>query len=469
MGIGTDDSGDARRSIWARVEQDLSERSGEAAGINIWEIAAERLNPAKYRPVGIDNVEVADVTSDPLEKRYMLRNPGNNKYVTLGERELFLWNLMDGQNTLKDLILEYFARYGTIGQETLFTLLGLLKANGFLKTKPAPMMQTLSARLQGHKPLLWLISAVASFLSRDFTSKRADGYFDWLYRRVAHPLYTRIGFATVLLFVTADLALFAYYVLVRSTPLMSSHQGGAIYDVVAMMLATYVGIGIHEHAHGLSVKAYGRKVLRGGIMLYYGSPVWFVDTTDIWMRSRFPRVVVSFAGPCSNGVLGGVLFLISLALPEGTLRALLIQAAVLNTLLFVINLVPIAETDGHYIIQDYSGIPRLRPTALGFVRRGMWQKLARREHWARNDFFLLAYGLISLAGTGFSIYVGVSLWMSTVAPLLRAVLSNPLILAEVFGILVLFAIIAEGVYMMRTRVRRRRYAPLASGRGMVEE
>ena len=45
----------------------------------------ERLNPAKYRPVRIADAEIAQVTGGAGAKRYMLRNPDNDKYASNSE------------------------------------------------------------------------------------------------------------------------------------------------------------------------------------------------------------------------------------------------------------------------------------------------------------------------------------------------------------------------------------------------
>lgn len=443
-------------SVWKRIEDDILTQRQEAPFFDIWKLAEERLNPAKYRPIRITDAELAEVTSRAGAKRFMLRNPDNDKYITLGEEELFLWNLMDGQNTVKDLALEYFSKYGSIGQQVLLNLLGLLKSNGFLRQKPAPVMQSLMLRLQGRKLVMWLMSAVNFFMHRTFTSKRVDGYFDWLYRHVARPIYTRPGLIIILLLLITDLVLFAYFFFVQHINLLISSRGASIHDLISIMLISYGSICIHEHAHALTVKHYGRKVLRAGVMLYFGSPIAFVDTTDIWMKPRNPRMAVSFAGPCCNALIASLLFLIALFLPDITARTILIQGGILNTILFLANLLPIAETDGHYIIQDYLEMPRLRPQSLSFIRRGMWQKLARHEHWAKNDFIHLVYGLTAVAGAGLLLYIGIHLWFTTGAQLVGSLLSRPLLLAEIFGVFmgitVTVAVLHGGLHWLRPGV-----------------
>ena len=60
---------------------------------------------------------------------------------------------------------------------------------------------------------------------------------------------------------------------------------------------------LHECAHGLAVKAIGRKVESVGIGWYWFGPVAFVDTSDAWAGTRAQRILVSAAGPIANLLL----------------------------------------------------------------------------------------------------------------------------------------------------------------------
>jgi putative peptide zinc metalloprotease protein len=134
----------------------------------------------------------------------------------------------------------------------------------------------------------------------------------------------------------------------------------------------------------------------------------------------------------------------------------LIQGGILNTILFIANLLPIAETDGHYIIQDYLEMPRLRPQSLSFIGRGVWRKLARHEHWVKDDFIHLVYGLAAVAGAGLLLYIGVHLWFTMGARLVGTLLSRPLLLAEILAVLMAIAatvaVLRGGLHWLRPGV-----------------
>ncbi len=80
---------------------------------------------------------------------------------------------------------------------------------------------------------------------------------------------------------------------------------------------------IHEIGHGLAVKHARRTAVRAGFLIYYGCPAAFVDTTDVWMSPRATRLLVSFAGPMMELVLGGVCAAGAVLLPPGPVGAFL--------------------------------------------------------------------------------------------------------------------------------------------------
>src|SRR6202011_3487336 len=50
---------------------------------------------------------------------------------------------------------------------------------------------------------------------------------------------------------------------------------------VALVVAYYVATFIHESAHALTCKHFGRRVDQGGFMLFYLMPAFYVDVTDV--------------------------------------------------------------------------------------------------------------------------------------------------------------------------------------------
>ena len=63
--------------------------------------------------------------------------------------------------------------------------------------------------------------------------------------------------------------------------------------LIAAIFGYSLSLTVHEMAHALATKSYGRKVPRGGFMVMMGMPYAFVDTTDMWFEGSGPRIVVN--------------------------------------------------------------------------------------------------------------------------------------------------------------------------------
>ncbi len=412
-----------------------------ASSLDIISQLQQSIEHPQYFPLKIPNAEIADVSNHSNQQVYMLRNPNLNKYLQIGEQELFFWKLFDGKNSIKDLNIEYINQYGELGDTILQQLLHLLKSNGFLQEPPQPVIQIISQKIHNKTAFEKFISLISWFFHSSLTTGHADRFFAWLYRQIGYllflkPLIFLFGFLVIF-----DTIVFIDYFFLRHISLLLSKTGVGMHDLALLLTITYLSLFLHECAHGLAVKHYDRIVLRAGILLYFGQPIAYVDTTDIWMKNKFPRIVVSFAGPALNGILGGIFFLISFFTPDSTPDSILVQAGLINSIFFLVNLLPIVETDGHYIIQDYLEINRLRPESLAFIGYKMWKKLYKREKWGKVDFIYLIYGIIAIAGMVVMISVGIHLWYSTVYRIVIALYHHPEFIINILGLLVLIGII----------------------------
>ena len=111
----------------------------------------------------------------------------------------------------------------------------------------------------------------------------------------------------------AGLASFIYLLSAGTYPLL---QAGESYGLglLVLMLANYIMIFFHESGHALTVKHFRRNILKGGMIFYYGSPAYYIDTTDIWMAPKGARIATSFAGPAADMILCGLFAVVALLL-----------------------------------------------------------------------------------------------------------------------------------------------------------
>ncbi|MBN1564540.1 MAG: hypothetical protein JXA10_11915, partial [Anaerolineae bacterium] len=170
---------------------------------------------------------------------------------------------------------------------------------------------------------------------------------------------------------------------------------GAIIGVITLYVLQFVTLVIHEWSHAIATKHFDREVRRGGFLVYMGMPAAFVDTTDIWMEPRRPRIVVSWAGPHSGFFLGGLASLLILAEPGAFVTGVLYQFALLTYLTSFMNMNPLLKLDGYYILMDWLEIPRLREKSLAFIGQPLHEKLRTREAWTREEKIFAVFGVLS--------------------------------------------------------------------------
>lgn len=77
-----------------------------------------------------------------------------------------------------------------------------------------------------------------------------------------------------------------------SIRLNAAQAGALLLLLIPLRLCSIV---FHEAGHALATRAFGRVVRGAGVGWYVFGPIAFVDTSDMWLAPRWPRVLVSLA------------------------------------------------------------------------------------------------------------------------------------------------------------------------------
>ena len=137
---------------------------------------------------------------------------------------------------------------------------------------------------------------------------------------------------------------------------------------------------MHELGHSVVISHYDRKVKSAGFLIYFGSPAFFVEATDSLMLERRQRILQASGGPFTELVDRRASAAIAVfVFPDGPLANLLYKFALLNYIVIFLNLVPLLELDGYWILSDLIQVPDLRPRSLQFIQHDLWHKARARE------------------------------------------------------------------------------------------
>jgi len=337
------------------------------------------------------------------ETRYVLRNNTTGRYLQVTERDRFVWEQLDGEHTLRDLVFAYAAEFHQLALPRIRQLLVQLTGAGLLAgSEPQPAGSLSRRHRVGRRLLLSLIKMEVSIGG-------IDGFFGWLYRHLGWRFFTRTGVIAMWGVVIVGLMSFIKALSVRK---LFDIGSGGIWGVVAMIVGYVLALSIHESAHALATKSYNRQVRRGGLMIMMAMPFAFVETTDMWLEGKRARVIVSLAGPFATAALAGACAIVTVLAPTALVATIFMHVALglyINTLF---NFNPLIPLDGYYALADWLGMPRLREEAGAYFRRGFWSDLVRVRNPLRWRWGLFLYGLVSTVGTFGFLGLGVMTWNS---------------------------------------------------------
>jgi putative peptide zinc metalloprotease protein len=335
----------------------------------------------RFRPKRVADYRIVEQTGGDGETFYVLSDASGENFFRLGDRGYFLWQRMDGDNTISDLALDYFMEYKVLDLEAVSNIVGQLQAAGFLQV-PAVNQNLIGVEEQRRQGKF---SRFTRFLTYRYEIKNIDGLTERLYRYGGKFLFLK----PVLIGLTALMALglvsFIYFSFFdRSTGASDQGFGGILLNPPvnvftsplwpALIVFALLNFVIHESAHALACKSFGRKVSRGGFGWMYAGPYFYVNTDDIYLENRRARIIVDMAGPFSNAVIGGICCLLMFVVNDQFARTILFQMASVCYVIAYININPLMELDGYYALSNYVEIPSLRKKALVYMRRTLLRR-----------------------------------------------------------------------------------------------
>jgi hypothetical protein len=431
------------QNVWSRSAEETLVMARPTDSIFAQQVRARDLST--YFPRRIQGYALKKLTDARGETYWILKNLRTDAYVRLTAEQVFLWEQMDGQASVQDIAVAYMLKYGKLAITGLIALLDQLQQKGFIE----PLVNVYGAVdqsvAQRRANALWR-RLVRGVMNTEFSIRGIDGLITRSYQIAGRWLFAPMVQWVMLAVILAGGVVFGGLLLgLVDRDVAVIGGAGAIIGVVTLYLLQFITLMVHEWSHAIATKHYGREVRRGGFLLYMGMPAAFVDTTDIWMEPRRPRIVVSWAGPHSGFFLGGLASLLLLAVPGAFAQGVLYQFAFLTYLTSIMNLNPLLKLDGYYILMDWLEIPRLREKSLAFISRPLREKLRKREPFSRDERIFAVFG--ALAGVWTLITLAV-LVVALGRYALAVVQTIPGLI--VIGLLILFLAFRWG----RRRVRR---------------
>ncbi len=438
--------------VYAAVGVAIDAAPTDEDGAGWWADLAGRVDPAEFRPELAPDVELKEFTLRWGNNYAMIANPRDLLHYRLEPGEIELLPLMDGTRTVKEIVVERFQDAGDIELSAVSDLVRQLRVGSFFVTP----FQDFDAILQR---AMDPVSAARSHARRfaktlSIEWRGANRLVEWWYRHLLK--YFFIPAVGVLAALAAVAGGVAFVALLRSGEFSLSGESPAAQSL-ALLAMSYFLTFMHELGHAVVLTHYGRKVKSAGFMIYFGSPAFFVDSSDGLMMDRGQRIVQSFAGPYAELIIAGAASALAWFFPDWWMAPVLYKFAGLNYFVIFLNLVPMLELDGYWILSDLIQVPDLRPRSLQFLRYDLWQKLRRRERFTKQEVGLGVYAVLGVAFTILTLWWSVIVWEEIFGGLIHALWDAGLlgrILLIALALFVAGPILRGAIALVRALVRR---------------
>ena len=392
--------------VYRLVADDL-EANGEVGtnGADVWERIAHLVDASELRPKLADDIEIRVFEQRWGEGYVMIANPRDLLHYRLAASDLPLLHMMDGTRTVKEIVIERFEESGEIELTAVIDLVRSLYQGNFLERRFVDVPSMVTRAMDPVTERRRKAREFGRTLSIEWEG--AHRLVQWLYDHGLKWVFTPA--VLVLLIVTSVIGLGFFVNLIRDQQFAIAGRSLAIGFIVLIVL-DYVMVFCHELGHALVIVHNGRRIRSAGFQIYFGSPAFFVESSDGLMMGRRQQIIESFAGPFAQLVLAGIASIIAASFPGWILSETMYKFAVLNYLVVIMNLIPLLELDGYYILADLIEIPDLRERSLVFMRRDLFHKLRTRERFSKRDAGLALYGVLGIAFTIFSLYTAYYYW-----------------------------------------------------------
>ena len=425
-----------------------------------WQQLTEQADLSNYRPARVAEVEVARLSSEE-GPYYVLKQPVQRTYLRLSPQDYALWWQMDGRRSLKDLLFYSLRRYKNLPIGRLNGLVTDLRQGYFLQDRPTQVYEQINQELKKRQPENRGRALINAFFHSEWSTDGLDPVFTRLYQATSwlfHPIMQTF----LWLWIVLGFGLYAR-LFTQETPTYALTGGAGLgLGVLSLFMANLVVIFIHELAHGLMTKHLGRECDRGGFLFYWGLPAFFVDTRDTWLSPARGRIAVSWAGPHSGLIIGATmgigLTIVEQLLPtvaNSIVANFFYQIGFLAFFSVFMNLNPLLELDGYFILMDWLDMPGLRPRAFQFIRHELWGKFRAnplpRPFWLSlkySERIFTLFGLAALAYSTYALIFALYFWQTRLSPLVVSLWLNYGFIGRLIVLMIASATVIPACYYL---------------------
>lgn len=410
------------------------------------EIASSIFSSQIFRgyPTHAPNVTAFAKIKPDQEKFIVLKNSTNGRYFQLAEEGWFIWQEINGENSLRDITVKMYKTLNIFNPEYVYQLLANLLVAGFILL-PSAKLITADVTLPLWKRLFIKFSHLmqVSFIFKNNDQWLTRSYSLWV-KYLYHPVMIKIYFLTIIL------GCFIFLLMIPSAK--NFIENNNLYSIFLLALPFfYLTIILHELGHAYTTKHFGKEVHKVGVGWFWLGPVAFVDTSDMWIAPRSQRLKVNAAGIFVQIVLGSLAVIVALFIDNSFIKSALWLFCFSQYLGAFFNLCPLFELDGYYLLMDIINKPNLRQLSIAWLSEVFSHRSLFSYKKSRAE---MLYWFFSFLYIGLAAGVIYFIQNSIFAPLLPSIFSSKFfwLLSIGFLLISIITIIIEVKHYKKTHL-----------------
>jgi putative peptide zinc metalloprotease protein len=329
---------------------------------------------------------------------YVAKDPLSLKYYRMRDVEYFIFTLLDGTKTIKDIISLVNKRFGKgITDEEIKNFILALRNMNLLDTFGPG-----ADRLLYHRSVLKKRAKLKQLLMGWFFIKLPIIDPD----KLLNKIYMKFSFIWTRSFFYLWLALIglAIFLIADKSTLffIQAKDFFAPKNILLIASALMIIKAWHEFGHALTCKYYGGEVHEMGILFIVFTPWLYVNVSDSWIfqKSR-QRFLVSVAGLMTEFLVATIAAALWWFTKPGIFNSLCFNIVIVCSVDNLLrNANPLLRYDGYYALSDYIEIPNLRAKSSAYLSNLRRKYLLRmhveeEELSAREKRIYVVYGILS--------------------------------------------------------------------------
>ena len=314
----------------------------------------------RSRPKCVSNIIAHQQVSDDGEATVILKNQAQHEYYQLTQEGWLIWQYMNGKRTVKEITMALVRDHNIFSPSMVVNLMLDLAQYDFIEIQ--------GYRLTHDEKLpTWMkyIDNIKKIMEVEWPFPNINQWITKVYENRIKIFFTikiQIIMLLIVMLGTISFVLFSHHA-IHLIP-RASH---IILVLILIDIAGLISIPLHELAHAFTTKHFGREVTHFGIGWYWIGPMAYTDTSDMWLSTKWPRIMVNIAGVYCDLVLAGITSIIAYIVPWPSVAIFFWLFTIFIYLSIYHNLYPLIELDGYYILMDLFDRPHLREDAVEWL------------------------------------------------------------------------------------------------------